>query len=359
MFLEIINRMTNKILNRKKNNPYQHDFTGEKYSDETFIQLFKYDSENYSETNYNTSEKILKFEDNHLQNWLNIHGIHNVSLISELCKKNGIDNLIIQDILDVNQRPKFERYNNFIFLSIKTISPTEAKGISTEQISFILGNNYLISFQEKKSDYFEHIRYRIRNKTGIIRDSKVDFLFFLLIESILDNYFKTIDSVDKHLENLWISDTQKDPSPNILNSIEQIKRELYNVKKLLSPLKDFFIKIEREQFNFIQINNRPYFLELKDLYLSLIDECEKLELKADSSINLFFSVQGNRMNQVMKTLSIVATIFIPLTFIAGIYGMNFKYLPGQNWKWGFAGIWLIIIILTTGMLLYFKKKKWF
>jgi len=217
----------------------------------------------------------------------------------------------------------------------------------------------LVSFQEKKADYFDHIRLRLRNQVGIIRERGSDYLLYLLLESILDNYFKTIHDIEVKIEQLGLIDMGEDPSPMTLKTIEFYKRQVHQIKKTLIPMKEFVAKVEREKFGFIHEKHIKYFYELRDLCLSLIDDCEYLEVKLESHINLFFSMQGHRMNQVMKTLTIVATIFIPLTFIAGIYGMNFTNMPELNWEWGYFGVWLIIVLTFIGMFLYFKKKKWY
>lgn len=194
---------------------------------------------------------------------------------------------------------------------------------------------------------------------GIIRERGSDYLLYLLLEAILDNYFKTVNNIESKIDNLGLVDADVDPSPLTLKSIEVYKRQIHQVKKTIIPIKEFITKLEREQFGFIHEKHIKYFYELRDLCLSLIDDCDYIGVKLDSSINLFFSVQGHRMNQVMKTLTIVATIFIPLTFIAGIYGMNFSNMPELNWKWGYYGVWIVILIVFLGMLVYFKRKKWF
>ncbi|MRT91729.1 magnesium/cobalt transporter CorA [Ancylomarina sp. 16SWW S1-10-2] len=351
--------MAKKILNRKRLNPSMPIFTGVRYAEKLGVQLFKY-NENACFENINFSQKNFDgFLLDDSQYWLNIHGLHDTEKIKNICAKIGVDDLAIQDILDINQRPKFQNYENNWFFTLKSIIPSEDSQLEQEQFSFILGHNFLISFQEKKADYFEHIRERLRNNVGITRKSGSDYLLFLLLEAILDNYFKTVYDIEVKIEKLGFFDMDTDPSPISLKTIEFYKRQIYQIKKTIVPIKDFVTKIEREQFGFIQEKDIKYFYELRDLCLSLIDDCEQIDLRLESSSNLFFSVQGHRMNQVMKTLTIVATIFIPLTFIAGIYGMNFSNMPELNWEWGYLGVWLVILLVFMMMLVYFRKKKWF
>tara|TARA_R110001583_G_scaffold74038_1_gene205326 strand:+ start:8467 stop:9522 length:1056 start_codon:yes stop_codon:yes gene_type:complete len=351
--------MRKKTLSRKKINPSTPIFTGVKYSDELKMQLFIYNENEYVENSTFYEKDFNGFTDETKQYWLNTHAIHDTEQITSICKKAKIHDLVIQDILDVNQRPKFQEYEDYWFFSMKSILPSNSIDIESEQLSFILGKNYLISFQEKKSDHFEHVRHRIREHLGILRERGTDYLLFLLLESILDNYFKTIENIEDQVENFALIDINEDPSPTLLNTIENYKRQLHSIKKTILPIRDFVTKVEREKFNLIQQKHIKYFFELKDISLTLLDNCDKIESRLESDINLFFSIQGHRMNQVMKTLTIVATIFIPLTFIAGIYGMNFTNMPELTWKYGYFGIWFIIIVVFVFMLNFFRRKKWF
>jgi magnesium transporter len=351
--------MEKKVLNRKKINPSIPVFTGVKQVDITALQLFEYNKDNCSEDSKYSEKKFNGFLKKECQYWLNIHGIHDVETIKEICTKLNVHDLVIQDILDVNQRPKFQRFETYCFFTIKSIIPSANSKLEQEQISFILGSNYLVSFQERKADYFSHIRERLRKKIGIIRERSSDYLLFLLLESILDNYFKSVNKIETKLENFEIINIDTELSPGILKSMELFKRQIYQIKKAILPIKESVIKIEHEKLEFIYEKHIKYFYELKDLCLSLIDDCEQIEVKLESYTNLFFSVQGHRLNQVMKTLTVVATIFIPLTFIAGIYGMNFSNMPELNWKYGYLIIWVIMIAILTVMVIYFKKKKWF
>lgn len=218
-------------LNRKKINPSTPVFTGVKYSDEVNMQLFIYDENEYVENSKFYEKDFNGFPDDTKQYWLNIHAIHDVEQITKICKKAKIHDLVIQDILDVNQRPKFQEYEDYWFFTMKSIIPSDNIESESEQLSFILGKNFLISFQEKKADHFEHVRLRIREKLGILRERSTDYLLFLLLESILDNYFKTIENIEDQVENFALIDINSDPSPTLLNTIETYKRQLHSIKK--------------------------------------------------------------------------------------------------------------------------------
>jgi magnesium transporter len=346
------------ILNRKKNDPGKYIFTGNAITEKTDIQLFQYNTNECVESNKISHETIKKFERNGDNHWLNIYGLNETEIIASICEKQGIHNLVIQDILDVNQRPKFQEYENFSFLTLKSIVPSENEMI-TEQISFVFDANFLISFQERKADFFEHLRIRMREHKGILRERGTDYLLYAMLESILDNYFKTLSKLNEDIDKLNFADINKEPSPNALAIIENHKKFVHFIKKSIQPIKEFTQIVERGECQCIEKRHLKYYLEIKDLCLTLIDNSDMVLSSLESATNLFFSVQGHRMNQVMKTLTIVATIFIPLTFIAGIYGMNFSNMPELEWKYGYLGIWMIIIIVFLGMVVYFRRKKWF
>lgn len=345
------------LLNRKKTDPTQFVFTGDKSVGEIDIQLFKYKTDECIETKDIAPSDVERFDGNSYQYWLNIYGLSDSAAIASICQKQGIHDLVIQDILDVNQRPKFQEFDDFCFLTIKSVIPASPE-MDMEQVSFVMGKGYLISFQERKADYFEHIRYRLRERKGIVRERGEDYLLYTMLESILDNYFKKLEQLDRDVEQLDLLNKKVDLSPAILETIERNKKSVHIIKKAILPIKEFTLAVEREGSPYIEKRHIKYFLEIKDLCLTLLDSCDTLAASLDSSANLFFSVQGHRMNQAMKTLTIVATIFIPLTFIAGIYGMNFEHMPELEWKYGYAAVWALILIIFTGMIVYFRKRRW-
>ena len=346
------------LLNRKKTDPDKFIFTGTVPIEEIDIQLFKYKKDDCIEKKNISPESIDRFQSDNYNYWLNIYGLNDPDAIASICSRHDIHNLAIQDILDVNQRPKFQEFESYSFLTIKSIVPSNNE-LLTEQISFVFGKNFLISFQERKADFFEHLRFRLREDKGIIRESGADYLLYGMLESILDNYFKTLNQLDSDIENLNFIDTKRELLPNTLEMIENHKKFVHFIKKSILPIKEFSQIVERQENKYIEKKNLKYFLEIKDLCLTLLDSCDILQSSLESSTNLFFSVQGHRMNQVMKTLTIVATIFIPLTFITGIYGMNFQNMPETQWKYGYAALWLLIILIFSWMVFYLKKRKWF
>jgi len=346
------------LLNRKKKDPAKFSFTGSSVDEEMDIQLFKYNGKEVKEFKGLSYNDLKSFDsDKHIY-WLNIYGLFDSETIAQICRKYGIHDLVIQDILDVNQRPKYQEFEDFSFLTIKSIVP-QSEEIITEQISFVYGSNFLISFQEKKADHFEHIRGRLREGIGLLRERSSDYLLYSLLEAILDNYFKVTDQIDREVEEFSFTGLEKNIPPTALEVIENQKKMVHFIKKSIVPIRDFALGLEQGQDSYVQEQHLKYFFEIKDLCLNLLDTCEFVLNTLESNSSLFFSIQGHRMNEVMKTLTIVATIFIPLTFIAGIYGMNFHNMPELSWKYGYLGIWIIMILIFAAMVIYFKKKKWF
>jgi magnesium transporter len=335
------------------------EFIGDQYLEESSIQLFIYDKNEYVELNDLSINDITEFENPDKVYWLNIHGIHDVGIIQNICQKMNIHKLVIQDILDTSQRPKLQEFDDHLFFSVKSMLPESNDKLETEQISFILGRNYVISFQEKKADHFEHIRQRIREYKGISRERSSDFLLYLLLESIVDNYAETIESMEGQINAILRLYEDTDPGPVAIQKIEYFKEKLFQIKISIIPLKESISLLENGISDFIDEKHKKYLFDIKDHCLYLIDSIISLAQKLESGENFYFSYQGHRMNQVMKTLTVVATIFIPLTFIAGIYGMNFEYIPELTWRWGYFAFWGLIVILFAGMAVYFKLNKWF
>lgn len=347
-----------KLLNRRKKDPGQFTFTGIQKSAQLHLHLFEYDADKYQETEQaNVTAVVKAIKEGSGNCWANLYGLHDETTITQLCKSLEIHNLVIQDILDVNQRPKFQEFENFSFFTIKSIVP-HPKELEMEHISFVIGAHFLISFQEQSGDYFDHLRYRIREQVGLIRTRTVDFLLFTLLEAILDNYFKTLQEYESQIDQLNQQISAGQLLPENLTQIEELKRHVYLMRKAIVPIKDFTATVERGECAFIELRNIKYFLEIKDLCLTLLDTAETLERHLDSAANRFFSLQNHKLNQVMKTLTVVSTVFIPLTFIAGVYGMNFQNMPELEWPYGYALSLFLMAGIAGLILMIFKKRGW-
>jgi magnesium transporter len=229
--------------------------------------------------------------------------------------------------------------------------------LKVEQLSFVMGKNFIVSFQEEVGDHFEHIRNKMREDLGLVRKRDCDFLLFQLLDAILDNYFETIDFINSEVA-LIEKETLKNPKQSTLLLIEKNKKDVDKIKKSLSPFKEALTNILTDRTHFIEKKNRKYFRDLKNSCTSAIEEANATYAALESLTNIYFSTLSHKMNEIMKVLTTVATIFIPLTFIAGIYGMNFQYMPELQWRYGYFAIWGVMLLVFLGMLIYFKNKKW-
>lgn len=264
----------------------------------------------------------------------------------------------MEDILNTTQRPKIEEYDTYLFLTLKMLG-IDKKGekIVSEQVSFVLGNNWLITFQEQQGDVFDIVRARLRDSKGIIRQKKADYLLYSLIDVSVDNYFFVSEHFADKIETLE-EQILHNPSQESLQTIQKLKRQLMNFRKSIIPLRESVSSLQKFNVKLINDSTFPY---LRDVYEHLIHLTDNLESNRDllaSIMDLYLSGVSNKMNEIMKVLTIIATIFIPLTFIAGVYGMNFQYMPELHWKYGYFIVWGIMIIVAIIMINYFKRKKW-
>lgn len=345
--------------NRKRKNPSQRQFVGRNLGVVPELQLFKYRKEDYVEiTSLKHPDELKNFLEPEYRYWLNLNGIQEIDLVKAVCDKLNMHNLIIDSILDFAQVSKFQEFENNYYFSISSLMANNTLELEYEQISFVLGEDYLVTFQEKVGDHFNHIRERIREGLGIIRDRSCDYLLCLLLEAILDDYQKNIEKLEISESEINSFDLELDPSPNVLREIETHKVKVDQIKRALISLREIFLKIEREKPKLIQPKHLKYYVELKDFSISLIDNCDRLTSRLESASNLFFSIQSHRMNQVMKILTVVSSIFIPLSFLVGVYGMNFENMPELQWRWGYFVLIGVMLTLIISMIIYFRKKKW-
>jgi magnesium transporter len=292
--------------------------------------------------------------------WLNFHSLTSKDSIECLFDKLNIDKLTIENIYKTEKRPKIEEYPDYLFFSVRSAL---SKGLNSfflnkDQISFVLGENFLISFQSKKAQHFEDVRDRIEKKRGKIRFKGPDFLLFRLLESITDNYFEVLDDIVNSIEKIEHRLINK-PDNEILKEIEIQKRKLIELRKIVFPLKEIASHLERVVNPLIDKSNHYYFSEIKDNCVTVLEEIDDNKQILDGFSNLYFAVQGQRMNQVMKLLTVVSAIFIPLTFIVGVYGMNFENMPELGMKYGYYICWGIMVTITIVLLFAFYKRGWF
>lgn len=336
----------------------QLTFIGEKRVEDVEVQFFSFNKDILSEDlSYTTFDKLNNGNTDQV-GWLNFHGVHDVELIENLQKSIDLDRLTVRQILDTTQIPKVDEYENYLFFSIKSVQTSESGFLELEQISFVLRDGLVISFQEEKGDHFDYIRNKIRENLGWIRKRPADYLLTQLLDAILDNYFESIDRINHSIRSLE-SDILKDPESATLIKIETLKKEAEVIKRSLNPFLDALGSILNGKTKFIEDTNEKFYVDLQNSCRNALNEVESVYRSLEGLTNIYFSSLSQKMNEVMKVLTLVATIFIPLTFIAGIYGMNFENMPELGYRYGYFVVWGVMIFVFLGMMLYFKKRRWF
>lgn len=290
--------------------------------------------------------------------WIHVKGLHMPDMIKSIGKAFLIHTLVLEDILNTDQYPKFEEYDECLFFVLKRFCINKDENeIFTEQVSILIGEYFVISFQEGDEEIFEQVKKRIRNNAGRIRKMKSDYLAYSLIDTIIDHYFPVIEYLENQveiIENTLITN----PSVETLENIYYLKKEVLIIRKAFKPLRDMIYKLEKSENKFIKDETRIFIRDLYDHVVRITDSIEILREITASLLDLYHTSISNRMNEVMKVLTIISTIFIPLSFIAGVYGMNFKYMPELELKWGYLFVWILIFSIFIFMIIFFKRRKW-
>jgi len=331
---------------------------GEKKAEKLKITVMDYDEAHFQEKEINTVEECFAFKNAPGVTWINIDGLHQVEILEKLGECYGFHPLVLEDILNTDQRPKMEDYGDYLYIVLRMLSYNDKSSqIETEQVSLILGPNFVFSFQESQGDVFDPVRERIRSGKGRIRTMGSDYLAYGLLDLIVDNYFMIMEKLGETIEFLE-EKLVTQPVPETLQTIHQLKRELIFLRKAVWPLREVIGGLERGELALIKETSRVYLRDVYDHTIQVIDTIETFRDMISGMLDIYLSSVSNRLNSVMKVLTIIATIFMPLTFLAGIYGMNFKNFPELEWGWSYPVFWLVVVLISVSMLLYFKKKNW-
>lgn len=349
----------------RKVQPNYFEYTGQHKDHPVEMQLFVYNSESYTETTDLNLDQVQIDELLHSDDvkWLNIHGLHDIDLIKKIVDILQIENHIAADILNVTKRTRMEELGDVLFFSIKSILPENNEpSVHVEQISFILKDNLLVSFQEKRGDFFTHIRERIKTNSGIVCKKKNDYLLYLMLDAVMENFYITIEKYEELIEQLQI-EAKVNENQDVLVRIEKCSEDLNFLKRALVPLKDSLFNLKSIQddddFNGIEKSNFTFFARLHQKSLELLEQIDYDMNSLESASSFYFSAQSHRMNEIMKTLTIVSVVFIPLTFIVGVYGMNFENIPELKSPNGYFITLGVMFLIVLAMIYYFRRKKWF
>lgn len=333
-------------------------YTGEKESQNLFIEAFDFTLESLEEKQFKNVEDVFKYKLSKSVTWININGLNHVEAIEKLGNHYNLHPLTLEDIVNISQRPKIEEYDDYLFVVLKMLYYDTDENIVSEQVSFILGENYVLTFQESDIDVFDGLRERIRHGKGRIRGLGSDYLLYALIDAVTDHYFIIIETMGNKIEDLEDNLFNGFTKDEISVQIQNLKREVLRIRRNIFPLREIINKIEKTESTLIKDKTLHFF---RDIYDNVIQISENIDIYREmiwGLMDMYMTTISNKMNEVMKVLTIMATIFIPLTFIAGIYGMNFDNIPELHYEYSYYILWGVMIILFLGMIYYFKRKKW-
>lgn len=332
--------------------------TGEKKVESVRVTVIDYDENTFEEKQVSTVEECFSFKATPTVTWINVDGLHDVSVVEKLGHAFDLHPLILEDILSTGQRPKVEDYEKQIFLVVRMLSyHDKSQAIESEQVSLVLGSNVVLSFQERVGDVFDHIRDRIRNAKGRIRKSGADYLAYSLFDAIVDSYFAILEETGEKIEILE-EELVSEPDEGTLRQIHKLKHEMIVLRRSIWPLRELLSGLQRSESPLVTDTTSVYLRDVYDHTIQIIDTIESFRDMVSGMLDIYLSSVSNRMNAVMKVLTIIATLFIPLTFIVGVYGMNFPNMPEMKWRYSYAAVWCLMLAITVAMLIYFRKKKW-
>jgi magnesium transporter len=332
---------------------------GEKMADQTRMRVIDYDGTAFREEEARTVADCLPFKETPTVTWLNVDGIHDVGIVEQLGRAFGLHPLILEDIVNTEQRPKLDEYEGYLFAVVKMLYyDTDDQAVKGEQVSIVLSQNFVISFQEREGDVFDPIRERIRQGKGRIRQSGSDYLAYALIDAIVDNYFKILETIGEEIEKIE-EELVGHPTPETLREIHRLRREMVFLRRSIWPLREVISGLQRADSSLIREPTVLYLRDVHDHTIRVLDTLETYREMVSAMLDIYLSSLSNRMNEVMKVLTIFAAIFIPLTFIAGIYGMNFQHMPELEWRWGYYVAVGAMGLIGISMLAIFKVKRWF
>jgi len=330
---------------------------GERHAEHAKISFVEFDESQFNEKEIHALEGMRPLPGKAGVTWVNIVGLQDIPLLEQTGKVFGLHSLTLEDILNTEQRPKIEYHGDYLYIVLKILRIDAGGDLTSEQVSVVIGPNWLVSLQEKDGKFLDPIRERLRAGNGRLRKAGPDYLAHAIIDGIVDSYFAILDTLGERiedLENALISH----PAPETLRAIQTLKREMLLLRKSVWPLREMIGSLGRSDSPLIREPSVIYFRDVHDHAVQVIDTIETYRDMLSGMLDIYLSTISNKMNEVMKVLTVIATIFMPLTFIAGVYGMNFKYMPELEWAWGYFAIWGVMLASAVFMLIYFKRKKW-
>ncbi|MFC1823499.1 magnesium/cobalt transporter CorA [Thermodesulfobacteriota bacterium] len=333
-------------------------FVGNKKVENVRIRVIDYDGAQLKEEELKEIAEGAEFKRSNTVTWINVDGLHDLALMKEIGSTFDLHPLLLEDILNTGQRPKLEEFENCLFLVVKMLRyDKEKQMIISEQLSLVLGDTFLLTFQEQPGDVFEPVRERIRKQKARIRASGIDYLAYALLDCVVENYVFIVERLGEQIEDME-EEVLENAEPEVMEKINAFKREMNFIRKSVRPAREAIIQLSKLDSELIHDQTVPFLKDLQDLITQAAEAIDTYRDMLSDQLNLYNSVMSNRMNDIMKVLTIFAAIFIPLTFIAGIYGTNFEYLPELKFKYSYFYFWGLIFAVAAAMLIFFRKKKW-
>ena len=333
-------------------------YTGDKTENVLFIECIDYTPEYVKVGEHKDSKNILHYKATNSNTWININGLNHVKAIETIGEHYTLHPLILEDIVNTNQRPKIDEYDDYIFVILKMVYYDKDENLVIEQVSLVLGDNYVLTFQETEGDVFESVRERLNNSKGRLRNLGTDYLFYALIDAVVDHYYQVSETMGNKIEDLEDDLFTGNLPETTTQTIQILKKELLKIRRAIFPLREIINRIEKTDHKLIDKKNMQFFNDVYDHIIQLSDSIDIYREMIWSLMDMYMTSISNKMNEVMKVLTIIATIFIPLTFIAGVYGMNFDNMPELHYHYAYYVVWGVMLVILILMVIYFKRKKW-
>ena len=330
---------------------------GEQKLDRISIKTVRYEPETLEEKDCQTVEECLFGTDGNEKTWIDVTGLHEVDAVEKIGKHFDLHPLVLEDIVNTEQRPKLEDFDDYLFITLRLPSVDKDEGIVMDHFSLVLLPDTVISFREGDAEAFAGIRRRLEKKGGRFRKAGTDYLMYALLDSVVDRYFALLDSLENRIGDVE-DELVDNPGQKTLEEIYLLKGELIKMRRSVWPIREVLSSLNRDDFSLINEETKPFIRDVYDHLHQVVETIEVLRDTIESMQDTYHSMVGNKMNQVMTLLTIIAVIFIPLNFLAAIYGMNFKYMPELDWRYGYFVLWFVIVGIGVTLFLVFKRKKW-
>lgn len=334
-------------------------YIGSKHDEKSKIEIIKYNPDSFTMPSVKQPSDCLPIIEENFVTWVNGSGLSDIEFIKKIGKTFDLHRLLLEDIVNTKHRPKIDEYNDYTFIVLKMLYFNEADELVTEHLNLIMGKNYVLTLQEISGDVFESIRTRLKEASGRIRHRGPDYLTFAIMDAIVDYYFLIIERIGEKIIELENRLYEGNEDENIVREIQELKKELVKVRRAVFPIREVVSRFEKLGDDILHPETQPYIRDLYDHTIQVIEAVDSFRDSANGLMDIHLNNVSNNMNKVMKVLTIIATMFIPLTFVAGVYGMNFEYIPELSWHYSYFAFWGLMVVMIILMIIYFKKKKWF